>query len=614
MTAATKSGRFKSSPERQAMKFKNTAIIPHTVSKKRILLSGILSTAVFLSGCNSNPLQETNSNDLLLTKVKNTPIEHHPSPDITEDTIQKALPKEVFYPNIWNEMSQHFDLADHYHGKYENYLAFYNDRKRHLEKVSERAKPYLYYIFNEVKKREMPYEIALLPIVESGFRADARSHQRAVGLWQFIPSTAEIFNLDRNWWFDGRKDVILSTNAALDYLEKLYKLNNDDWLLALASYNAGLGNVYRAQKKYRKKHANQAGIESYQPNYWDIQSYLPKETQGYVPKLLAVSHIIEHADLFGVEIEAVDNEPFFTQIELDKQIALAQVASISETPKALLELLNPGYHRPATPPNGPYHILLPSDKAERFQAELSKNSEMFDIQWAKHKIRPGDSLSVIAERYQTSGNAIKKLNGMKTSKIRAGKTLLIPIPADSVQHISKQTRLAENKTSTAKPNTEQGVHIVKSGDSLWKLAKEYHVSTADIANWNNISARQPLKLGQKLRIYSDKFGVKIEHTLKKGESLWTLAKKYKVTTNKIAQWNKISPKKVLQPGMKLLVWTKSSNYAKTGAYEYIVKSGDNLWVIAKANKISAKQLATHNKLSLKSLLKPGQVLKIPVEG
>lgn len=592
-------------------------------SQPHSFLIASLFSSMLITGCVPNQVFESKEKPKLIAQVKKIDSKQEPATttDITDDKLQLALPEDTFHPIVWDEMRQHFDLAHQHFGYYDNYLHFYSKRTRHLEKVSDRAQPYLYYIFNEVKKRDMPYEIALLPVVESGFRPTARSHQRAVGLWQFIPSTGDLFDLHRNWWYDGRKDVVKSTQAALDYLEKLYRLNNNDWLLALASYNAGLGNVYKAQKRYRKKNKKQPGIKAYQPNFWEIQPYLPKETQAYVPKLLAVSHIVEYKELFEVELTPIENEPFFKQIKLDKQVALNQVSKLADTPNNLLAALNPAYHQPATPPKGPHHILLPIDRADQFTASLENNQDIFRIQWQKHKIRSGDSLSVIAQRYKTSSKAIKKLNGMRNAKIRAGKTLLIPIPVDRVIDQPQNTQLAQANTSKtkAKPvnnkkqnSSDKHLHVVKNGDSLWKLARYYNVSTKQLTSWNGISVKKPLKLGQTLVIYSNKYGQKIEHTLKAGESLWTLAKRYKVTTKDIAGWNQISTKKVLQPGMKLTIWTKRSSSTKLAiASEYTVKTGDNLWNIAKANKVSARQLASHNNLSMNSLLKPGQVLKIP---
>lgn len=585
-------------------------------STKNLAIFSFTSLSILLSGCVIN--QNVKTDVKKITNVISSQNNHSKtgSPDITPDKINVDIHVEQHHDIVWDEMRKKFHLADQYQGQYDNYLEFYKKRKTHLKKVSQRAEPYLYHIVTEVKQRSMPYEIALLPIIESGFRPRAHSSQKAVGLWQFIPSTGDIYDLKRNWWYDGRKDVVKSTQAALDYLERLYKLNNNDWLLALASYNAGLGTIYRAQKQYRKKHKNDANIKDYQPNYWEIRRYLPKETQNYVPKLLAVSHLVDDASQFNIELQPIKNSPFFTQVALNRQVSLSQVAKLADTPKSLLDILNPAYHQPATPPNGPFHLLLPTEKADAFSISLKNNKEIFNIHWQKHKIMPGDSLGVIAQKYKTSSKAIKKLNGMKNSKIRAGKTLLIPIPADKATLVALQTNKSNAVTSkkaaskgklSQSSKRNQHTHTVKAGDSLWNIAKHYNVTLTELSKWNNISVKTPLKQGQKLAIFNDQYGQKIKHTLQTGESLWSLSQKYKVTSKQIARWNSISLKKTLQPGMVLTIWANSA------ATKYIVKSGDNLWNIAKANQVSAKQLAKHNNLSLKSLLKPGQILQIPLE-
>lgn len=598
---------------------------------------GIGLSSVMLTGCVTNQTQTVQATAPSSIKPVTTisEITSHKSntqtakTDVTPDKINLELATQIHYSNIWDEMSHNFALADEHYGKYDHFLSFYNQRKTHLKLISERAKPYLYYILNEVKQRNMPLEIALLPAVESGFKAVARSNQSAVGLWQFIPSTGDLFNLHRNWWYDGRKDIVQSTTAALDYLQELYTSNNNDWLLALASYNAGLGNIYRAQRKYRKEHKTQPGIKDYQPDFWEIQKYLPKETQSYVPKLLSIAHIVENPEKFGVTLKPIDNQPFFKVFTLKKQVSLHQVARISKISSQTFRNLNPCYYQPATPPNGKHNILLPIKKSARFAQLLQSDSHLFKVHWKKHKIKSGDSLSVIAYRYKTSSRAIKKLNGMKNSKIRAGKTLLIPIPVDgsrvtgsntilaknsstikSVQtsHKSQQKHLAENQTNSSAKRKQ--IHTVKSGDSLWKLAKHYNTSIKQLASWNNLSPKSRLKQGQKLAIFTpiSKTNKKIEHVLKSGESLWLLAKRYKVKTVQIAKWNNISTHKVLRPGMKLTIWSLAPQDLAT---KYIVKNGDNLWNIAKANQISATHLAKFNKLSLKTFLQPGQVLKIP---
>jgi len=613
-------------------------LILHRYKSVASAVVGIGLSSVLLSGCVTNQIPTSQNTDSSLIKPVTTVSEttSHKSniqttTDVTPDKINIELATQVHYSNIWNEMSHNFNLADEHYGKYDYYLHFYDQRKTHLKLISERAKPYLYYILNEVKKRNMPFEIALLPAVESGFKAVARSNQSAVGLWQFIPSTGDLFNLHRNWWYDGRKDVVQSTTAALDYLQELYASNNNDWLLALASYNAGLGNIYRAQRKYRKAHKDQTGIKDYQPDFWEIQKYLPKETQSYVPKLLAVAHIVENPEEFDVTLKPIDNEPFFKVFTLKKQVSLHQVANISSTPSKTFKKLNPCYYQPATPPNGVHHILLPVNKADKFARLLHSDSHLFKVHWKKHKIKSGDSLSVIAYRYKTSSRAIKKLNGMKNAKIRAGKTLLIPIPVYKSSVTSSRVILAKNSSTVKSVQTNKShksqskhlaynqahsltqrkhIHTVKSGDSLWKLAKHYNTSIKQLASWNNLSPKSRLKQGQKLAIFTPLINTnkKIEHVLKSGESLWLLAKRYNVKTVQIAKWNKISTHKILRPGMKLTIWSLAPQDLAT---KYIVKNGDNLWNIAKANQISAIHLAKFNKLSLKTFLQPGQVLKIP---
>ena len=195
-------------------------------------LSIMLCCSFLVSGCQS--LSSKTDNDLWLAKIKQTELPKHKT-DVTDDDLRKAIPKTDYYQNIWDELKTQFYLTHEHMGKYDRYIQFYSKRNRHIETISQRAEPYLFYIFSEIKRREMPYEIALLPAVESGFQANAKSHMRAVGLWQFIPSTADIFDLHQNWWYDGRKDAVRSTNAALDYLEKLYKLNNNDCPVASLS-------------------------------------------------------------------------------------------------------------------------------------------------------------------------------------------------------------------------------------------------------------------------------------------------------------------------------------------------------------------------------------------
>lgn len=578
-------------------------------SKKRVLLakttqaSLAFSALLFLSGCMTLPsdsLPTGKSPHINQSTVVNAP--HLKITAVTTPNDLKPLDiNQTFHPIIWDEMHGQFHLAAKNLGQFDSHLNYFQTNPNYLNRVSKRSKPYLHFILSEVQKRGMPYEMALLPIVESSFQPTVHSHQSAVGLWQFIPSTAHLYGLDQNWWYDGRQDTIQSTQAALDYLQKLYTLNNNDWLLALASYNAGIGNVYKAIKKYKKKHL----LADATPTFWDIQSYLPKETQNYVPQLLAVSHTINQASHWGIELEPVENSPFFTEVELKQQITLSQAAKLSGISEELLGILNPGYLRPTTPPKGPFNILLPVEHAENFKVFLTKENNLFDIQWMRHKIKPGESLGLIAEKYHTSPKAIQNLNRLKDNRIRAGKTLLIPVPT---QHAGKVERF----TNKIQYKGIKKIHLVSSGDSLWSIGRYYNIDTRTLCMWNNIEIQTPLRKGQKLEIHSPRYDNQLTHTLKKGESLWTVAKKYNVGTDSLIRWNNIKQSKTIQPGTQITVWQSKSTKAQHKNYH--VKNGDNLWDIAKANQLSAKQLASYNQLSVSAYLKPGQILKIPLEG
>lgn len=445
------------------------------------------------------------------------------------------------YQNLWQKLSQHIFIAPAHLKQYENYQRYYLKNKRHLKRVSKRAKPYLHFVMQEIDKRHMPYEIALLPVVESGYYPFAKSYVSASGLWQFMPATGYMYGLHRNWWYDGRQDVYRSTIAALRYLQKLYVQNDYDWLLALASYNGGYGNVLKAKKKYRKKHPNGNA------DFWQIRPYLPKETQHYVPQLLAISNLVANQAQYDIELEPIANQPYFKTIDIQQQLSLPKIAKATQTKLEVLQILNPGFLRMATPPQGKHRLLLPIEVADALESDLLNNPKNYRVKWARHKIKSGESLSVIAEKYGTSSKQIRQLNGMKNSRIRAGKTLLIPVP--------ESYKLA--KTKTKKYRGKKHTHKVKSGESLWTIAKYYNTTPRKLCEWNRISIRDPLRKGQKLVIHSNKYGRKLSHTIKKGESLWTVAKKYKVTTTELCNWNGIRKNQILQPGKRLNVWVKS---------------------------------------------------------
>lgn len=446
--------------------------------------------------------------------------------------------------NLWDEIANNLYITPIYTKKMKEHLTLSLRKKNNLEQISIRAQPFLYFIYKEVKSRQLPYEIIFLPMVESSFLPKAISHAGAAGIWQFMPRTGNMLGLKQNWWHDGRLDIYNSTHAALDYLQTQYKRNNNDWLLALASYNAGHGNVRKAKRNFLKN--NPKG----EINFWNISPYLPKETQNYVPRILAFAYLVKHGKRYNINLHSIDNKPYFQKIHLTQQTSTSSIIKHTGISKHHFHLLNPAFLKSATPPQGPHHLLLPLKDAHDFKLKFSANPSLFKVNWEKHKIRQGDSLGLIAQKYQTSVREIKNLNNMNSSRIRAGKTLLIPIPKQYTQ-----TTLAQEKTKTRQTKTH--THKVKANESLSVIAQNHNTTVQKISQINKINSKDLIKKGQILQIPVQKNEIKIIHILKKGENLTVLAKKYNTNTQQIARWNQIQQSDILQTGKKLKIWISS---------------------------------------------------------
>jgi membrane-bound lytic murein transglycosylase D len=384
----------------------------------------------------------------------------------------------------------------------QDYEKWKTQHPTYLTDMFARAEPFLFYIVEEVEKRAMPMEVALLPAVESAFKPRAYSRSSASGLWQFIPSTGKHYGLTQDWWYDGRRNAIASTNAALDYLQELNTLFDGDWLLTFAAYNAGQGTVLRAIKK--NQHRKQPS------RYQDLD--LRSETRRYVPKLYAIRNIIESPEEYGVVLPKLPNKPQFSIVDIPGQIDLAQFAKVSGIDLDELRHLNAAHLRWATSPAGPHKLLIPIENIERAKETLANNQLQPSVEYQNHLIRRGDTLSTIARRFGVSVDGIKQVNNLQSSSIRAGKTLLIPIPKKSNQAIvsalSEQdlqgnaTRSGVTFVATASQagSESQVVHRVVAGDTLWSIAKRYSVKVSQLLSWNRLSANQILNLDQSLLI------------------------------------------------------------------------------------------------------------------
>ena len=355
------------------------------------------------------------------------------------------------------------------------------------EALFDRAKLYLYYIVDEVEKRGMPMEIALLPAIESAYKPYAYSRARASGLWQFIPSTGRLYGLKRNWWYDGRRDIVASTRAALDYLQKLQADFNGDWQLALAAYNAGEGRVQRAIDWNRRHHL---------PTDFAHLRHLKRETKYYVPKLMAMVNIVSDPARFGIKLPDIPNEPYFTRVEADSQVDLGVIARLTGMEVDDLHFINPGYIRRATDPNGPHHILVPVDKKDAVVNGLNEMPETQRVQWLHHQVRRGDTLYDIARRYRLTVEAIKTANNLRSNQLHIGQSLMLPISSSAYTTGVKAVNTA---TRTGEPI----IHRVRRGETLSSIARRYNVLVRQLAEWNLISPDEVLQLGRKLKIWSN---------------------------------------------------------------------------------------------------------------
>ncbi len=443
-------------------------------------------------------------------------------------------------------------------------VAWYARHQGYLDRVAERAEPYLHLVVEAIEKRDMPAEIALLPVVESAFQPFAYSHGRAAGLWQFVPGTGRRFGLKQNWWYDGRRDVAEATRAALDYLGFLHKEFDGDWLLALAAYNSGEGTVRSAVRRNQRR--------GKPTDFFSLD--LPRETEGYVPRLVAISRIVADPNLHGITLRPISNEPYLARVDVGSQIDLDLVAELAELPIEEIYRYNPGFNRWATAPNGPHKLLLPRDRVEGFKARLADYPANRRMTWTRHRIRKGENLGVIAERYRTTVGLIKKVNGIGGNMIRAGQSLVIPVARTDLKRygLSAEQRLA--KLQDKDRDGQKVEYRVRNGDTLWEIARRYNVGVRTLAKWNGIAPRDTLRPGQTLVLWTRNEGQQVSglnpvnfahpfaknthrrigYTVRRGDSLSRISQRFRVSVESLKRWNNLQGKKYLQPGQRLTLY------------------------------------------------------------
>ncbi len=489
--------------------------------------------------------------------------------------------RPVSYDNLWERLFGMYDLPPIEHGDIDRELEWFVNHPDYVDRVQTRAEPYLYSIVEQLEKHELPGEIALLPVIESAFQPHALSSAKAAGIWQFIPSTGRLYGLKQSRWYDGRRDIYASTEAAIRYLKKLHAEFNGDWLLALAAYNAGEGAVERAIEK---------NLFRNQPtDFWSLD--LPEETRCYVPRLLAVAKLFAESNLYGIDLHRIPNQAVFEPIEIDSPLDLALAADMADIPLQQLYALNPGFKHSTTDPEGPHRLLIPVEKSESFKRELTRlasegrgatrsrlasrleNINIADVRDA------GDDITVIQPSKLMLNNNTFIQTRKQSTEPSFTRTSAIASTQDRLQNDAMEPRarrLAESRlpkspfTSRGSERTDvsKGTHTVRAGETLFGIAREHSIAVEQLAKWNGVSKQASVKTGEKLILWNREAAKKlslaktgagfkpsqsIKYTVREGDSIFGISRRFRVSITDLKRWNGIKSDKQLQAGQNLKV-------------------------------------------------------------
>lgn len=538
--------------------------------------SFVSTAATDISDSQSNEKQpDSSSPDIPNTLVVNL----RPAEQISSSPASLNLPGfGSDNPDLWGRIRAGFALSDLDSPLVKEHEAWYAARPEYVGRMMERSQRYLFHIVEEVEKRGMPTEIALLPMIESAYNPKAYSTSHASGIWQFIPSTGKNFGLNQNLLYDGRRDVIAATDAALDYLQKLYNMFGS-WELALAAYNWGEGSVSRAIAK------NQARGEP--TDYLSLK--MPPETRNYVPKLIAVKNIVMDPAAYGLELNSIPNSPYFASVKLKQQMDVALAARLAEVPMDEFVALNPAYNKPLVAGTGTGRptLLLPIDKVNNFSLNL-ENYERPLSSWQTYTPRNGEKLLAIAKHFGISLARLKELNSISgRKKLATAQTLLVPITrSGNAPSLAAHIPEAEPAFESAAPS-HRTTYTVARGDTVLSIAKRNGMSVAQLKSQNHLKSNR-LARGQKLTVLaaakpekallSDAKQAREEsvkgkrvvlaktssaekhshYVVKRGDTVFSIARRFNVAVNDLQRWNNLSAHFNLQPGNTLTVITRKS--------------------------------------------------------
>jgi len=538
-----------------------------------------------------------------------------------EPSDQAATANDPDRPgNLWERIRKGFampELKTKLVGQKEK---FYLARPAYLNRMWTRGGRYLFHIVEEIERRGMPMEIALLPFVESAMNPVALSHAEAAGLWQFIPSTGRAYDLKQNWWVDNRRDVVQSTRAALDYLEMLHAMHDGDWFLALASYNWGEGSVNRAIKRNKRRGRG--------TDYLSLR--MPRETRHYVPKLIALKNIIANADEFGVALPELLDQPYFVVIEKSRPIDLDLAAEFAGLSVGEFVALNPAHNRPVISATRNNQIKIPAENLESFLVAIAAHEATGKAfaTWHPYTIKKTETVAKVAKRAGISTKELLKANGLSSRrKLLAGTRILVP----TTQGVKdEQIAAFAAPTIVEVVNRPARYQRIKRNDTLGKVAKRWGVSTRTLRRWNGLKSnkvrrgqrllvRQPSRqtiqttaLGRTRVLSAASTATLINqsaklHTVKRGDTLGAIAQRYKVKLSDLRSWNRMSSNRI-KVGQRVSVaparvtkLAKRKNSSK-GGQVHKVRRGETLGRIANRYGVSVKQLRAWNKVRGNTIL------------
>ena len=530
---------------------------------RRVFLATLIGTAFTLSACSSLVREAAPAETSAAVGDGAAPVTTGIASDaifaieeIAADALPVALvppPGPERFPDLLERIRAGYQLEDVDQKAIDQQLAWYANHPDYLERTFGRGERYLYYIVTQLEERNMPLELTLLPIVESAFEPFGYSRARASGLWQFIPGTGKRFGLKQNWWYDGRRDIVESTRAALDYLQFLHEEFNGDWLLAVAAYNSGEVNVHRAINR---------NLSLNKPtDFWHLK--LPRETRAYVPKLLAMSRLVRDPQALGIEFWSIANEPYFASVETGGQIDLKMAAELAGITVDEITHLNPAFNRWATDPDGPHQLLVPIESSELFRESLGQVLPEERVRLDRHAVQSGDTLSTIARRYSVSVAVVKEINGLKGTQLRAGQDLLIP--ANGAALHPKVALAAARVDGRAPPvNRNSRTHVVRRGESLWTIARAHGVSVNSLASLNGMEPGDLLPAGRKIKVRGSSGasgavvvagnGEQMTYTVRRGDTLSHIARRFSVTVSQLLNWNGLSKHDQIMPGQRIVMF------------------------------------------------------------